>query len=68
MPKDKQTSVRNIFKAKLFSEIGDASFLLETHNKKKCKVFKLRLLYRLGYFGELVTFQQQFTFSQMILT
>ena len=68
MPKGKKLELEIFLGVKLFSEIGDASFLWETHSKKKCEVFKLRLLYRLGYFGELVTFQQQFTFSQMILT
>jgi hypothetical protein len=68
MPKGKKLELEIFLGVKLFSEIGDARFLWETHRKKKCEVFKLRLLYRLGYFGELVTFQQQFTFSQMILT
>jgi hypothetical protein len=45
MPKGKKLELEIFLGVKLFSEIGDASFLWETHSKKKCEVFKLRLLY-----------------------
>jgi hypothetical protein len=39
MPKGKKLELEIFLGVKLFSEIGDASFLLETHRKKKCEVF-----------------------------